>query len=264
VKQIFFKYEGTGNDFILIDNRNKNSSFLDSEFIAHLCHRRFGIGADGLILLEEEGGFDFKMVYFNADGRQSTMCGNGGRCIAAFAHHLGIVSNIGIFNAIDGPHAFKISEANERSALVSLKMKDVKEITKQGEDYILDTGSPHFIRFVEETKSIDVFKEGREIRNSEQFGEGGINVNFVSTFKGNIIMRTYERGVEDETLSCGTGVTAAALASVFSKKTPFAGNVSVRTKGGELSVQFKIQEQTFSDIWLIGPANLVFKGELPF
>jgi diaminopimelate epimerase len=261
VKQIFCKYEGTGNDFILIDNRRKIFPSVSSEFIAHLCHRKFGIGADGLILLEEEPGFDFKMVYFNSDGLESSMCGNGGRCLAAFAHHLNISSQEGEFIAVDGPHPFKIIESTEQAANVALKMKDVNEIMQEEKDYILNTGSPHFIRFVDEVENINVFEEGRKIRYSERFAEKGINVNFVSISDGIIRMRTYERGVENETLSCGTGVTAAALVSAYSAKILSGGALPVKTPGGELSVEFSRENEGFTEVWLTGPVKLVFRGE---
>lgn len=245
----FFKYEGTGNDFIMVDNRLKHFH-ADRNRIEELCNRRFGIGADGLILLEEEEGFDFRMVYFNSDGRESTFCGNGGRCVAAFARQLGIVSDKAFFVARDGSH-----HASMEGNLVRLKMRDTELPVKSGNGFVLFTGSPHYCEFTTDVSQMDVFREGRRIRQS--FGEEGINVNFIERKSGGVMVRTYERGVEDETLSCGTGVTAAALlASEFE----FASPVRVETSGGILSVEFSVSGNGFTDVFLSGPARLVFSG----
>lgn len=260
MKLKFYKYQGTGNDFIMVDNRTAVISKNDTILIRFLCDRRFGIGADGLILLEnsETPGDDFKMVYFNADGNESSMCGNGGRCLVAFAKFLGIISEKASFTAIDGFH-----EAVIEKDLVGLKMMEVNGISETGSAFFLNTGSPHHVIFSENVEDLDVKKEGSSIRYSEAYAsKGGTNVNFVlpvdeDTFK----VRTYERGVEDETLSCGTGVTAVALAAYRSGKTK-ATTVHLETPGGELAVKFTPTGKGFSDIWLTGPAKLVFKGEI--
>lgn len=260
MKLTFYKYQGTGNDFVMIDNRTLQLSKNDTNLIHSLCDRKFGIGADGLILLENSDDVreDFKMVYFNADGKESSMCGNGGRCIVAFAAYLGIVRNKAYFTAIDGVH-----EAVLENDLVGLQMIDVKGITEKDKAVFLQTGSPHHVIFSEEVDEIDVRKEGAAVRYSPEYiNAGGTNVNFVSriddaTFK----VRTYERGVEDETLSCGTGVTAVALAAYATGRTG-ATTVHLQTPGGHLAVRFTPGDGGFNDIWLTGPAKMVFKGEV--
>ncbi len=249
-----YKYQGTGNDFVLIDNREKNIS-LTKEQIKWLCDRRFGIGADGLMLLELEPGVDFKMVYFNSDGSESSMCGNGGRCITTFAKRLGIIDSEAKFLAIDGIHDSKIHEE-----YVSLKMNDVREV-EVGEDFFyLNTGSPHYVKFVNDLENLDVFSEGKKIRYNNRFSEAGTNVNFIEKKDNTLFVRTYERGVEDETLSCGTGVTAAALIAAFKGQSTDKNNCVIKTLGGTLNVKFeKVLENTFYNIWLEGPANFVFK-----
>lgn len=256
MKLHFHKYQGTGNDFILIDNRGGNISLSHDE-VAWLCHRRFGIGADGLMLLESTPEADFRMVYYNADGGESTMCGNGGRCITAFAHALGIIGNSTRFIAIDGTH-----HADIEGDIVSLEMKDVAGIQHHNGYDILDTGSPHYIQWVDDVEGTDVFNIGRRIRNEEQFAPGGINVNFVTRSAANTLsVRTYERGVEDETLSCGTGVTAAAIAASGAETGNFA--YQIQTPGGELEVQFRKQTPDSADkVILRGPALSVFEGEV--
>jgi len=261
----FYKYQGTGNDFIMVDNRDKKFN-PDLPAIKKLCDRRFGIGADGLILLENAKGYDFSMVYFNSDGNESTMCGNGGRCITAFAAFLGIIKNTAKFIAIDCEHEAEIFE-NALPAgmqeIVSLKMKDVSAIEKSGNDFILDTGSPHFVRFVENVSAVDVFHEGRKIRQSERFAAKGINVNFVELKDGILNVRTYERGVEDETLSCGTGVTAATLAVASAGLVKGKEECAINVSGGNLKVKYKTTNgNSFSDVWLEGAASFVFKGEI--
>lgn len=253
----FFKYQGTGNDFILADNRTGEYSSLTTGQINRLCDRRFGIGADGLMLLNEKPGFDFEMKYFNADGKEGSMCGNGGRCITKFAYHLGIHREKYRFIAYDGPHEAEI----DTDGIVSLKIKDVKNIRKFHNDFIVDTGSPHYIKLVSNVMEMDVFKKGTEIRNSKEFVEEGINVNFTEQLSeaDKIIVRTFERGVEDETFSCGTGVTAAALVC-YHNENGF-NDVEVKTLGGTLSVEFdKVDDNRFENIWLCGPAERVFEG----
>lgn len=254
----FYKYQGTGNDFILIDNRDKSFKKSTAE-IEQICHRRFGIGADGLILLENAEGYDFRMVYFNADGNEGSMCGNGGRCIVKFAHDLNIIGDTTSFIAIDGLH-----EATVKGDTVTLKMSDVSGISEMDKDSFLDTGSPHLIREVDNLKEFDVKGNGSQIRFSEYWqNEGGVNVNFTAYLPENkLYVRTYERGVEDETYSCGTGVTAAAIHAVLrgNLKVP----VSIQTLGGNLSVSFDVAENStqISNVYLSGPAKRVFVGEI--
>lgn len=253
----FFKYQGTGNDFVLIDNRIpifKN----DAKFIQGLCDRRFGVGADGLILLENPSDSisDFKMIYFNADGKESSMCGNGGRCIVAFAKQLGIIDSETTFEAVDGLHSAII-----KGETVSLKMIDVPTVNLSREASFMNTGSPHHVTFVDDVKDFDVFAQGRRIRNLPNYEAiGGTNVNFIQVIDGDVHVRTYERGVEDETYSCGTGVTAAAITSKMSNKVEDLP-VKVLTKGGSLEVYFEIEGlNAAKNIWLKGPATFVFEG----
>ncbi len=254
----FYKYQGTGNDFILIDNRKRNLS-LSTEQIAFLCHRRFGVGADGLMLLEAEPGIDFKMVYFNSDGHESSMCGNGGRCITAFARLLGVIGNKACFLAIDGIHDAVINEDES----VSLKMQDVKHVELGEGFYFLNTGSPHYVAKVENVMAYDVVGHGRRIRNSEAYAADGTNVNFIEKTDEALLVRTYERGVEDETLSCGTGVTASALVAALQGISTEKNKCLVKTPGGTLEVSFdKVLEHNFYNIWLKGPAQFVYKGEI--
>ncbi|MFT3827789.1 MAG: diaminopimelate epimerase [Chitinophagaceae bacterium] len=254
----FFKYQGTGNDFIILDNRQQQYNELTNAQVKFLCDRRFGIGADGLMLLNLRDGYDFEMKYYNADGGESTMCGNGGRCLVKFASHRGIVKSQYKFMAVDGEHEAKIDE----NGIVSLKMINVPGIKEYHGDFILNTGSPHYIKMVDDVMGYDVFKKGREIRNSNLFAKEGINVNFVQQ-QGDyeIIVRTYERGVEDETLSCGTGVTAAALVN-YHNECGF-NEVTVHTKGGKLSVEYdRTDDDSFSNVWLCGPAEKVYEGSI--
>lgn len=254
----FYKYQGAGNDFVMVDNRDHIfPDASDTALIARVCDRRFGIGADGLILLEDAPGFDFRMVYFNADGRESSMCGNGGRCIVAFAQRLGIVREKYHFIAIDGPHEAVITAQD----WVELKMSDVAAITQtDGGDYILNTGSPHYVQFLGTLDALPVAERGRSIRYSDAFRKEGINVNFVAPGSEGISVATYERGVEDETLSCGTGVTAAALAWSLRHPDKARTRVPITTKGGQLEVRFQATEKGFEQIWLCGPAVFVFEG----
>lgn len=252
----FYKYQGTGNDFIILDNRKNEYTFLREYQINRLCDRRLGIGADGLMLLGNKPGYDFEMKYYNADGREGSMCGNGGRCITRFAYHLGIHRSEYRFIAVDGEHEAEI----DIDGIVSLKMKDVDSIKKMHGDFILNTGSPHYIKLVNDVMETDVYKKGRDIRYSKDFEAEGINVNFVEQAgEHQIIVRTYERGVEDETYSCGTGVTAAALIS-YHNETGF-NDIQVKTLGGTLNVEFdRLDDGRFINIWLSGPAEKVFEG----
>lgn len=251
----FYKYQGTGNDFVIIDNRQLVFDKNDTKRIAFLCDRRFGIGADGLILLENHNVYDFKMIYFNADGNESSMCGNGGRCITAFAKFLGIIDDVATFEAIDGKHVSKI-DAN----LVSLQMQDVPSLDLKESHVFLDTGSPHHVQMEHDLKHLDVKTLGRRIRQGAPYGQVGSNVNFVQKITNDkFSVRTYERGVEDETLSCGTGVTAVALAMNYIGETE-KNLITLNTQGGELKVAFEKHENGYKNIWLIGPATQVFKG----
>jgi diaminopimelate epimerase len=254
----FYKYQGTGNDFILIDNRDKSIT-LTNEQVRFLCHRHFGIGADGLMLLQARPECDFEMLYYNSDGNPSSMCGNGGRCITSFAKHLGIISQHAKFLAVDGLHEATIDEANQ----VSLKMNDVKNIEIGVDYFYLNTGSPHYVKFVDGIEEMDVVEEGKKIRYNERFAMEGTNVNFMEKKEDGLFVRTYERGVEDETLSCGTGVTAAALVASVKGISNSKNNCSIITKGGNLEVTFeKVLEKNFYNIWLKGSTNLVFSGSI--
>lgn len=256
MKLTFYKYQGTGNDFVIIDNRTGQVS-LTTEKVKFLCDRRFGIGADGLMLLNTLEGYDFEMTYFNADGRESSMCGNGGRCLTRFAYDMGIHRSQYLFQAVDGKHEAELGE----HGWIRLKMQDVTEVKEYHGDAILNTGSPHYVKTVHDVMGMDVFKAGRDLRYSKDFEEEGINVNFVENDDKKIIVRTYERGVEDETYSCGTGVTAAALVSAHNDNG--FNRVEIQTLGGHLAVEFdKTGDQSFENIWLCGPATFVFKGEI--
>ncbi len=255
----FFKYQGTGNDFILIDNRSKAFSNLSQDEIERICDRRFSIGADGLMMLNQKDGYDFEMKYYNSDGKPGSMCGNGGRCIVRFAYDLGIHKESYHFLASDGQHEAEIETG---SNIISLKMKDVPGYKEENGHFIVDTGSPHYIKFVKNVMGMDVVKEGTEIRYSEPYAKEGINVNFVQS-KGDdeIVVRTYERGVEDETYSCGTGVTASAL--VCHHNEVGYNDVTVDTKGGKLVVKYdRSYDNKYTNIWLCGPAEKSFEGKV--
>ncbi|MCU0441245.1 MAG: diaminopimelate epimerase [Bacteroidia bacterium] len=262
----FYKYQGTGNDFIMIDDRESLFPVENTKLVAQLCDRRFGIGADGLILLQQHPQSAFYMKYYNADGNESSMCGNGGRCIAAFAHYLGIASEHARFDAIDGLHEAIIQPLPEYT-FIKLKMMNVASVQKLGnQTFSLNTGSPHYVQFLQESvHELDLIKEAKRIRYNDTYAAAGINVNF-GTLQDDLVitLRTYERGVEDETLSCGTGVTAAALCLALVKQLP-SGNyaITVKAMGGELKVSYDFDAEavSFSNIWLQGPATFVFKGK---
>ncbi len=257
----FSKYQGTGNDFILIDNRQKKiNKDKITEIVQKLCNRRFGIGADGLMLLENHEKYDFEMDYYNSDGSGGTMCGNGGRCIVAFAKKNKIIVNNTKFIASDGLHEALIDNQN----WVQLKMTDVGEIEESSNHFFLNTGSPHYVDFSKNIEKLNVYEEGRKIRYNERFTTDGTNVNF-ATWDGKILhVKTYERGVENETLSCGTGVVASAISSVIHYKTENNKPIKIKTKGGNLQVRFKKTNNSFSDIWLEGSATFVFTGQIEF
>lgn len=248
----FHKYQGTGNDFVMIDNRGLQFDKSNLSLIAQLCDRRFGIGADGVILIENHPELDFEMIYFNPDGSQS-LCGNGSRCAVMFAKSLGIIQDKTEFLAIDGSHEAFIAEGE-----VHLLMNDVTEHELIGEDFLINTGSPHYIKYVPDAHDLDVVENGRAIRYSDRFKEEGVNVNFIEECPNNsLVIRTYERGVENETLSCGTGCTAAALSfALKGAESP----VRLNAVGGELQVSFIKEGGNFKNIYLIGPAEKVFEG----
>lgn len=254
----FYKYQGTGNDFVILDNRTGIFNNLTTEQVQLLCDRRFGVGGDGLMLLNKKEGYDFEMIYYNSDGSHSSMCGNGGRCMVKFASHMGIHKYTYRFLAVDGVHEAEI----DMNDIIRLKMNDVNQVEEHSSYAVLNTGSPHFVKFASDVTNIDVVETGRDIRNSKPYVLEGINVNFVETMgEDQIYVRTYERGVEDETLSCGTGVTAAALVSAHNPRG--FNRVEVTTPGGHLSVEYnKVDESTYENIWLCGPAELVFTGEI--
>jgi len=259
VKQTFYKYQGAGNDFILIDNRLQQFDHHQPELIARLCDRRFGIGGDGIMFLQVKKAFDFEMVYYNADGKPSSMCGNGGRCIVAFARFLGLIEKETNFLAVDGPHYAKISESGD---WVSLQMINVDTINRDGDAFVLNTGSPHYVALAENLEHKNVYQDGFVIRNNPVYQQDGININFVEPVKDGYFVRTFERGVEDETYACGTGVTAVALAMAKHKNQTGTVFTPIKVLGGDLSVKFNYNGTTFSDIFLEGPAVQVFSGEI--
>lgn len=256
MKLPFYKYQGTGNDFVIVNGIELNLNSIEYSVVKYICDRRFGIGADGLMIISKSKDFDFEMIYYNSDGGLSTMCGNGGRCISHLAHNLGIAGDKVKFLAADGPH-FAVVDGS----LVALGMRDVFDLKNvSANDYITNTGSPHYVRISDDQSLSDIVTVGKSVRYSRDYADEGINVNLIS-WNGDILkVATYERGVEDETLSCGTGVTASALvASVhFGVQSP----IKVTTKGGDLVVSFNKTDKGFSDVILSGPAELVFKGEI--
>ena len=254
----FYKYQGTGNDFVMIDNR---SGFFPKEnvpLVARLCDRRFGIGSDGLILLENDSDTDFKMVYYNSDGNQGSMCGNGGRCLVAFAKYLKVINDNCTFIATDGLHHASIANGG----IVSLQMIDVANVKKEKDYTFMNTGSPHHVQLVEDLEHYNVKENGAALRYSSLYGKEGSNINFVKKISEDTFsLRTYERGVEDKTLACGTGATAVAIAMNATGQTN-ASSINLNVEGGKLAVSFdKIGDQ-FTNVFLIGPAEFVFKGQI--
>ena len=257
MQQTFYKYQGTGNDFVMIDNRQQTFNKRDTKHIAFLCDRRFGIGADGLILLENHDTLDFTMVYYNADGNESTMCGNGGRCLVAFAKQLGVIDTKAVFEAVDGLHHAEIE-----GDIVKLQMLDVDVVEKHDNYVFLNTGSPHHVQFEDAIEYFDIKDKGAKIRNGAPYFDEGTNVNFVKKVNDEVFrVRTYERGVEDETLSCGTGVTAVAIAMHATNETT-KKLITLKVEGGKLKVSFDVENETYKNVWLIGPAKFVFKGDI--
>ncbi|MBD0832607.1 diaminopimelate epimerase [Aestuariibaculum sediminum] len=257
MQQTFYKYQGTGNDFVMIDNRQQTFNKKDTKRVAFLCDRRFGIGADGLILLENHPDLDFKMVYYNADGNESTMCGNGGRCLVAFAKDLGVIKDKAVFEAIDGLHHAEIKDG-----IVKLQMLDVENVEEYDKHVFLNTGSPHHVQFEEQIEDFDIKSKGSQIRYGAPYNQAGTNVNFVKKINEDTFrVRTYERGVEDETLSCGTGVTAVAIAMHTLKQTNNT-LINLNVEGGKLQVCFDAENKLYKNVWLIGPATYVFKGTI--
>ncbi len=255
----FYKYQGAGNDFVLVDNRQNVVNHHNPALIAQICDRRFGVGGDGMMFLQNKPGYDFEMVYYNADGQPSSMCGNGGRCIVAFAKQLGVIDTETNFLAVDGPHYAKISAAGD---WVSLQMIDVDTIKRDGEAYVLNTGSPHYVTLADDLKAKDVYHEGYAIRNNATYRKEGININFVEPMGEGYFVRTFERGVEDETYACGTGVTAVALA--MAQHNGQSGHIvtPIKVLGGDLRIRFDYDGLRFTNIFLEGPAKIVFEGKV--
>jgi diaminopimelate epimerase len=255
----FEKHHGAGNDFIMIDARALDENLFSTKIVKRLCDRHFGIGADGLILLQNDDKSDFRMKYFNADGKEGTMCGNGGRCISFFASRIGIIGDKANFMGIDGEHTAILN----KDGSISLKMSDVDYIKKLNDGFLAETGSRHFVKFVDKVNKINVQETGRSLRHEARFGKKGTNVNFVQlTDSNHLLIRTFERGVEAETLACGTGTVAAAISSYIEFPTDKT-SYHLTAPGGELSVNFQEKDKEFfSDIWLTGPVKYVFSGEL--
>lgn len=255
----FYKYQGAGNDFVMVDNRENIVNHENPALIAKICDRRFGVGGDGMMFLQHKPGYDFEMIYYNSDGQPSSMCGNGGRCIVAFAKYLGVIETETNFLAVDGPHYATISESGD---WVSLEMIFDGLINRDGDAYVLNTGSPHYIQLVDDLASKNVFHDGGAIRNNATYREKGINVNFIEPVSDGYFVRTFERGVEDETYACGSGVTASAIAmAVHTGKTGHV-DTPVKVLGGDIVIHFDREGDQFSNIFLEGPAKMVFEGEI--
>lgn len=255
---LFYKYQGAGNDFVVIDNRTGDFDRKNTTLVKQLCDRRMGVGADGLMLLDAHDVHDFEMVYYNADGNEGSMCGNGGRCIVKFAHDLGVISDETVFLAVDGVHEASVMADQN---WVSLKMMNVSEVSRDDEAYVLNTGSPHYVSLVHDLENFPVFVEGQRIRYNNLYRQEGINVNFVAPFENGYFVRTYERGVEDETLACGTGATAVALAMAAASGQDGNFQTPIRVLGGQLNVLFEKRGSQFTNVYLEGPASFVFQGK---
>lgn len=254
----FYKYQGTGNDFVMIDNRSNIFPKENTQLVAHLCDRRFGIGADGLILLDSDTDTDFRMVYYNSDGNLSSMCGNGGRCLVAFAKKLNVIQDETTFIATDGLHYATVAA----DGIVSLQMIDVAEIKNTAEYSFLNTGSPHHVQLVEDLENYNVKENGAAIRYGALYGQQGSNINFVKKIDNTTFsLRTYERGVEDETLACGTGATAVAIAMNATGQTDLNA-INLNVEGGKLAVSFDKVDGKYTNVFLKGPAEFVFKGTI--
>jgi len=262
MKILFSKFHGAGNDFVIIDNRDSNIQ-LSANQIQWLCNRNLGIGADGLILMELSGNGSLFMRYHNTDGNEASMCGNGGRCAGAWAVTEGITKTSLTFDASDGKHEAEIEYLHNGLYNVKLTMHDVTDFRELKDGFFADTGSPHVVKFVGEPDAVNVLKEGKSIRYDQQFQPGGVNVNFAAIEGDRIRVRSYERGVEAETLSCGTGVTATAIAAML-KTGSDRSEWTMITRGGTLKVYATFNDSCFEDVVLEGPAQFVFKGEIIF
>lgn len=261
MKIVFFKYQGTGNDFIIIDNRLINNNLLkEKKIIKKLCDRRFGIGSDGLILIENTPKYDFYMKYYNSDGLEGSMCGNAGRCCTIFMKNYFLKEKKIKFKAIDGLHKALILENNN----VLLKMNDISKIEKHKDHYFLNTGSPHYVKFTSNIEGINVYNEGKKIRFNKKYFKIGVNVNFLEYKKNILYIRTYERGVENETLSCGTGSVAGAISAYHKGIIKYTKNIKIKTLGGQVIISFNINTNNneYENIWIKGKAKEVFKGQI--
>jgi len=252
----FKKLHGAGNDFIIM---HAPAKLLNNKIIEMLCHRNFGIGADGLILISKGEKVDFKMDYFNADGFGDSMCGNGGRAAAVFAYLELNAKKKMHFEAIDGLHQAEIILRDGGSFDVKISMNDITDFDLNEERLIVDTGSPHYVKRCDNLAALDIIKTAAPIRYDKSISKDGLNINFMERQKEEIFLRTYEKGVENETLACGTGATAAAIAAALWYDMPSA---RIHSKGGDLEVNFKRKGQKFTDIWLRGPVQLVFEGSI--
>lgn len=269
MKILFNKYEGAGNDFIIVKNSPQLIDHSDNQLIKNLCDRRFGIGADGLMLIEEYDRSDFRMYYYNSDGSTGKMCGNGARCAAHFAmRHMTGFREL-FFLAGDGLHSAR-PDGPER---IEISIRDVTEIREAPDGILVNTGVPHLVVFTEDCGDTDVVTAGRKLRRSRAYAPAGVNVNFATVVDKRLHVRTYERGVEDETLACGTGITASAIAAastgkiVTSSLATDSGKIitcatEIITRGGILSVRFTLTDTGATDIFLTGPATFVFSGEI--
>jgi diaminopimelate epimerase len=256
----FQKYQANGNDFVMLVEKDTGIALTEKQ-ITKLCDRHFGIGADGLMVLRNSEAYDFEMHYYNSDGKKASMCGNGGRSIASLAYSLGYAGKRMVFLASDGVHEAIIEKEIVKGSLydVSLKMVDVEKVAEFPDYCFLNTGVPHYVEFVGGLSELDVVTKGRQIRFDSRFGEEGTNANFVEVLPDRIEIRTYERGVEDETLSCGTGVTASAIATYVK-----TGKMSlpIQARGGSFKVSFEQKDGRFVNVWLRGPAEKIFDGEI--